>query len=77
MPYDSSLDENIFSKSWEYEKGRLNVGVWSYNKGEKKIQITRENKDKEEVFRFTKLGRLTKEEAQALLPMIQAALENI
>ncbi|MFC1666288.1 hypothetical protein ACFL0P_00260 [Candidatus Omnitrophota bacterium] len=73
MPYDSSLDESLFSKSWESEAGRLTVSVYSYNKGAKKLQITRENRNPEGELRFTKLGRMTKEEIQSLLPLIQEA----
>ena len=77
MPYDSSLDDRIFSKSWEAENTRLSVSVFSYNNGPKKLQITRENKDREGVFRFVKLGRLSKEEVDALLPFIKEAEENM
>ncbi|MFC1620690.1 hypothetical protein ACFL2G_00145 [Candidatus Omnitrophota bacterium] len=74
MPYDSSLDETLFSKSWETEALRLTVSVHSYNKGAKKLQINRENRNMEGEFRFTKLGRMTKEETAAILPLIQEAL---
>jgi len=75
MPYDASMDESLFSKSWETEAQRLTVSVFSYNKGIKKLQISRERKDAEDAFRFAKLGRLVKEEAQAIVPLIQEALQ--
>ena len=74
MPYDSSLDECLFTKSYETDTGRLSVSVFSYNKGNKKLQISRENRDAEGGFRFAKLGRMAKEEIEALLPLIQEAL---
>ena len=74
MPYDSNLDEKIFSKSWESETTKVTVGVFSYNKGAKKLQITRENRDSNGDFRFTRLGRVSKEEAEAILPFIQEAV---
>ena len=37
MPYDVSLDQCLFSKTYENELGRLTVGVHSYNNGAKKI----------------------------------------
>ncbi len=77
MPYDSSLDESLYSKNWEYETGRITVSIYSYNNGPKKLQITRENKDKEGNFRFTKLGRLFKEEAEKILPFIQEAISQM
>ncbi len=73
MPYDSSLDEQVFSKAWETDAGRLTVSVYSYNKGQKKLQITRENRNAEGGLRFTKLGRMDKEEVVAILPLIQEA----
>lgn len=77
MAYDSSLDEQLFSKNWENEDTRLVISVYSYNKGTKKLQISRENRDPEGNFRFSKLGRLTKEEAEAILPFIQEAVANL
>ena len=74
MPYDASLDEALFSKSWENDSERLTVSVYSYNKGPKKLQITRENRDQEGGFRFTKLGRMSKQEIENVLPLIQEAL---
>lgn len=73
MPYDSNLDEKIFSKSWESEATKITVGVFSYNKGAKKLQITRENRNANGDFRFTRLGRVSKEEIEAILPLIQEA----
>jgi len=74
MPYESDLDQQLFSKSWEGEVTKITVSVYSYNKGPKKIQITRENRDASGNFRFTKLGRLSKEEIQAILPLVQEAI---
>ena len=74
MPYDKNLDKKLYSKEWEGERERLTVSVFSYNEGPKKLQITRENKDKEGNFRFTRLGRLSKDEALAILPFIQEAV---
>jgi len=73
MPYDSSLDEKLFSKAYENESERLTVTVYSYNKGQKKLQITRENKVDDGEFRFAKLGRMNKEEVESILPFIQEA----
>ena len=77
MPYDSNLDESLFSKSWETDSERLTVSVYSYNKGAKKLQISRENKDTEGNFRFAKVGRMTKEEIQSILPFLQEALNHM
>lgn len=77
MPYDPDLDKDLFSEKWEGERTRISVGLFSYNQGPKKVQITRENKDNDDNFRFTKLGRLTKEEVEGILPLIQKALEQM
>jgi len=77
MPYNASLDENLFAKSIETETDRLTVSIFSYNKGQKKLQISRENHGPEGELRFAKLGRLTKEEITGLLPLIQEAMTHM
>ena len=77
MPYDGSLDNSVFSKSWENDGGRLTVSVYSYNNGPKKLQVSRENRTGEGELRFAKLGRMTKEEAEAVLPIMQEALKKM
>ncbi|MCF7874411.1 MAG: hypothetical protein K9L99_00905 [Candidatus Omnitrophica bacterium] len=77
MPYNADLDKELFAKAWEGERTRIRVRVFSYNQGEKKVQITRENKDNDDNFRFTKLGRLTKEELEGVLPLAKEALEQM
>jgi len=77
MPYDNSLDEQVFASSWEGEGTKITVSVYSYNKGAKKLQISRENQNNEGEYRFTKLGRLAKEEANGVLPLIQEALAKM
>ena len=77
MPYDSSLDDNLYSKSWENESGRVTVNVYSYNNGPKKLQISRENRDGQNELRFAKLGRMTKDELEAILPYLKEALEEM
>lgn len=77
MPYDASLDKEIFTKPHENDDGKITVSVHSYNNGPKKLQIVRENRDQEGALRFAKLGRMTKDEVQAILPLIQEALSNM
>ena len=77
MPYDPNMDERVASKTWESEGGRIVVSVYSYNKGAKKLQISRENANREGEFRFAKLGRMTREECQAVLPLIQELLPQL
>ena len=77
MPYDASLDQKVYADAWEGEGTKVNVSVFSYNNGPKKLQITRENKDNNGDFRFTKLGRIAKEELEGILPLIQEAVTKM
>ena len=74
MAYDSSLDQQVFAKTWNGQGSRLIVGVYSYNNGPKKLQISRELLSDDGKPSFAKLGRLTKDELQGILPLIQEAL---
>ncbi len=74
MPYDKSLDAELFKKVQDFGGTRVTVAVYSYNGGEKKLQITRENKIQEEEWQFTKLGRLSKSEIEGILPVINEAI---
>ena len=77
MAYDASLDQELFSKAWENDMGRLVIGVYSYNGGPRKVQIKRELKEEAGRPSFAKLGRLTKEELQGILPLLQEALGQL
>jgi len=77
MPYDRDLDNSVFTKPVETDMGRLSVNVYSYNNGPKKLQISRETKDKQDNLKFAKLGRITKNEMESLLPLIQEALAHM
>ena len=77
MPYDQSLDIETFKETKEFEKTRVTVGVFSYNNGAKKLQLSRENLDQNEQWRFAKLGRLTKEEAREIIPIMMKAAEKM
>ena len=74
MPYDKSLDAELFKKVQDFGDTRVTVAVYSYNGGEKKLQITRENKIQDEEWQFTKLGRLSKVEIEGILPVIKEAM---
>ncbi|MGB2630429.1 MAG: hypothetical protein WBD24_06195 [Candidatus Omnitrophota bacterium] len=74
MPgYDASLDEELFSRSAESQDGVLSVKIMSYNNGPRKLQISRERRNKDGEMKFAKLGRLTKEELESILPLVQDA----
>ncbi len=76
MPYDATLDVATFKEVIEFPTTRVTVGVFSYNGAPKKLQLTRENMI-DGNWNYTKLGRLTKEEAQAVMPIMVKAVETM
>ena len=77
MPYDASLDKEIFGKSVENELGRLSVKVMSYNEGALKLQISRERRGPDGDYKFAKVGRMTKEEIESIFPLLQEATSKM
>ena len=77
MPYDKSLDVDVFKEVKEFEGSRITIGVFSYNNGEKKLQLGRENQDASGEWRFSKLGRMNKVEVQAVVPVMLKAVESM
>ncbi|MBI2107946.1 hypothetical protein HYU10_01530 [Candidatus Woesearchaeota archaeon] len=77
MAYDKNLDKNLFSEMIEFETTRLTVGVYSYNDGEKKLQISRESRNMDGEWKFDKLGRMFKDEVEAVLPVLPKALKHM
>ena len=77
MPYDQSLDKETFKVVTAFNDTRISVGVFSYNGGEKKMQVGRENQDASGEWRFSKLGRMTKDEVQAVVPVMMKAVESM
>ncbi|MBU0469744.1 MAG: hypothetical protein KKD07_04390 [Candidatus Omnitrophica bacterium] len=77
MPYDQSLDVSSFKESKEFEDTRITVGVFSYNGGQSKLQLSRENRNQNDEWRFAKLGRMTKEEALEVVPLMTKAVEGM
>ena len=76
MPYDATLDASTFKEVIDFETTRLTVGVFSYNGAPKKLQISRENLI-DGAWSFTKLGRLNKDEAVAVAPILMKAIETM
>jgi len=75
--FDKSLDKELFTEAVEFDKSRITISVFSYNEGTPKLQITRELKNAEGVYSWTKLGRLTGDELNAILPLIDKAKINL
>lgn len=77
MGYDKTLDVEKYSEKIEFEKTAIIVGVYSYDGNEPKVGINRENTKEDGSKAFSKLGRLTKEETEKVIPAIQKALEQM
>ncbi|MFH2028943.1 MAG: hypothetical protein ABIJ08_07410 [Nanoarchaeota archaeon] len=78
MAFDPNLDKQLFAETKEFETTRITVSIQQYNEGEKKLQISRENRKPDSTdWQFAKLGRMFKDEAEAVLPMMQKALEKM
>lgn len=74
MPgFDKNLDKESFSESVEFDKSRITVSVLSYNHGTPKLQISRETKSAAGEYSFARLGRMTKEELEKVMPLMEKA----
>jgi hypothetical protein len=77
MAFDKSLDKELFSEKVDSERSVITVSVFSYNDGTPKLQLSRQNKNAEGELSFAKLGRMTKEEVAAVLPLMEKAKESL
>ncbi|PIN86723.1 hypothetical protein COV19_03235 [Candidatus Woesearchaeota archaeon CG10_big_fil_rev_8_21_14_0_10_44_13] len=76
--FDKNLDKEMFSESINFETTRITVGVFAYNEGTPKLQVSRENLNKSTgEYTFAKLGRMLKEEAEKVIPVMQKALQHM
>ncbi len=76
--FDRSLDKEVFGEEIKFETTKIRVSVMSYNEGTPKLQLARENLNTDDgEWRWSKLGRLTKEETEAVLPIIEKAVSHM
>ena len=73
MAFDKNLDQELFLESVDLDKSVIAVAVFSYNNGTPKLQISRQNKNAAGELSFAKLGRMTKEEVEKVLPLMEKA----
>ncbi len=71
--FDKNLDKELFSESIDFERSKVTVAVFAYNNGMPKLQIGRENKNAAGELSFAKLGRMTKEEVEKVMPLMEKA----
>jgi len=77
MVFDKNLDKELFSETKEFETSKIKVGVYSYNDGDKKLQISRETRNQDGEWKFAKVGRMFKDEVEAVIPIMKKALEHM
>ena len=78
MAFDKSLDKELFSETAEFETSKITVGVFSYNEGTSKLQLSRKVLDPENgEYKWAKLGRMFKDEVEAVIPLMQKAVEHL
>lgn len=77
MAFDPNLDKQLFAENIEFESTKITVSVQQYNEGVKKLQISRENANAQGEWSFAKLGRMTKDEAEKVIPAMQKALQHL
>ena len=82
MAYDKLLDKEKFSKTVEFEKSEfektsIKVSVYVYDEGTPKVQISRENTGKDGTKKWVKLGRMNKQEVEAIIPFMEEALKEM
>jgi|TARA_Y100000310_G_scaffold103241_1_gene101547 hypothetical protein len=75
--YNSKVDVESFNEERVFDNTKLKVRVMSYKEGEKKIHISRENNILDADFKFTKLGRLNRTEAEFVVLAMVKALEDM
>ena len=75
--FDKSLDRKVWSETVDFERSVITVAVMSYNEGDSKLQLSRQNKRADGELGFAKLGRMTKEEVEAVLPLIEKSKEHL
>ncbi len=71
--FDKTLDKELFSESVDFERSVITVSVFSYNEGTPKVQVSSQTKKADGELSFAKLGRMTKEEVSAVLPLMEKA----
>ena len=75
MAFDPNLDKQLFKAEKQFDATKIIVEIRSYNDGQPKAQISRNNY-RDDRWVFSKLGRLTKDEAEALNDMLKEVIAH-
>lgn len=76
MAYEKEKDKQIWEEVKELGDTKIAVGIYHYEGLDPRVQISRQNKFGEE-WKWVKLGRLTKDELDVILPLLQEAKEKL
>lgn len=74
--FDKTKDKEITAKEIDMGNYKLIASLHSYDEGQVKLQLSRVNIT-EEGERFTKLGRLNKDDVKQLIPVLQELLSKM
>lgn len=77
MVYDRTLDKELAKMELELDNTKIVVSVQQYDLGAKKLQLMRKNKDEMGEWKWSKLGRLTKEEVQGTSALMEKMAEKM
>jgi hypothetical protein len=78
MPYEKEKDKLIeVVGAVEHPRSTIEVGIYSYDGGAPKIGVTRFTEREDGKRSYQSLGRLTRDEAEGLLPILKAAAEKL
>lgn len=77
MPYDPNLDQEKWGEEVELDGNKVKVSIMSYNDGTPKLQLSRQRQNADGEWSFAKLGRMTKEEAEKVLPLFDEAVKRM
>jgi hypothetical protein len=76
--FDKNLDKEIYGEDASFETTKVRVSVMSYNEGRAKLQLSRENLNPDDgEWRWSKLGRMTKDEVEKVIPLMEKALNEM
>jgi len=75
--YREDLDRKIFSKTWVGKNWQIEVTVYSYQGGRPKLQLTRQKATRSQHRPYAKLGRLSRDELDGIMPFLQEALHHM
>lgn len=75
--FDKSKDKLVKSETLEFEGMKITVSIHSYDGGDNKMGLSKLLVKEGEEDKFAKVGRMTKEQAEKVVPVMQKMLEDM